>query len=223
MTKISSHGRMPDQHAARCRSAGRQAQPAPCSSASVGWTSTSLLTFRLNDDGRGDWIRTSDLHTPSVMRYQAALRPDLAAASRQGYPTRQGRKGSRVARRRRKGKAGKWVGRLLTLLLAVPALYLVAALIGSLMPVNRGWTEPAAGHDHLHRRQRHPRRHHHAGARPGARLDAADPEARLRRGRPERRAGSPSDRASSGSISTRRRGGTSRRAPSGPRWPAASA
>ncbi len=29
-------------------------------------------------DGRGDWIRTSDLHTPSVMRYQAALRPDLA-------------------------------------------------------------------------------------------------------------------------------------------------
>ena len=26
--------------------------------------------------GRGDWIRTSDLHTPSVMRYQAALRPD---------------------------------------------------------------------------------------------------------------------------------------------------
>jgi hypothetical protein len=39
--------------------------------------------------GRGDWIRTSDLHTPSVMRYQAALRPDLAGASRQGYPTRQ--------------------------------------------------------------------------------------------------------------------------------------
>jgi hypothetical protein len=28
-------------------------------------------------DGRGDWIRTSDPHTPSVMRYQAALRPDL--------------------------------------------------------------------------------------------------------------------------------------------------
>src|SRR6185503_3570680 len=42
------------------------------------------------ETGRGDWIRTSDLHTPSVMRYQAALRPDLAAASRQGYPTRQG-------------------------------------------------------------------------------------------------------------------------------------
>jgi uncharacterized protein (TIGR02117 family) len=50
-----------------------------------------------------------------------------------------------MARRRRKGKAGKWLGRLLTLLLAVPALYLTAALIGSLMPVNRGWTEPERG------------------------------------------------------------------------------
>ncbi len=50
-----------------------------------------------------------------------------------------------MARRRRKAKAGKWVGRLLTLLLIVPALYLIAALIGSLMPVNRGWTEPADG------------------------------------------------------------------------------
>jgi uncharacterized protein (TIGR02117 family) len=50
-----------------------------------------------------------------------------------------------VARRRRKVTAGKWVGRLLSALLAVPALYLVAALIGSLAPVNRGWTEPAEG------------------------------------------------------------------------------
>jgi uncharacterized protein (TIGR02117 family) len=50
-----------------------------------------------------------------------------------------------VARRRRKSKAGKWVGRLLTLLLAVPALYLVAALAGSLIPLNRGWTEPREG------------------------------------------------------------------------------
>jgi uncharacterized protein (TIGR02117 family) len=30
-------------------------------------------------------------------------------------------------------------------MLAVPALYLVAALIGSLVPVNRGWTEPDQG------------------------------------------------------------------------------
>jgi uncharacterized protein (TIGR02117 family) len=29
--------------------------------------------------------------------------------------------------------------------LAVPALYLMAALVGSLVPLNRGWTEPAQG------------------------------------------------------------------------------
>jgi len=50
-----------------------------------------------------------------------------------------------MARRRRKGKSGKWVGRLLTAALAVPALYLVAALIGSLIPVNRNWTEAGQG------------------------------------------------------------------------------
>ena len=50
-----------------------------------------------------------------------------------------------MARRRRKSKSGKWVGRLLTALLAVPALYLVAALIGSLFVVNNSWTEPADG------------------------------------------------------------------------------
>ena len=50
-----------------------------------------------------------------------------------------------MSRRRGKAKAGKWVGRGLTLLLAVPALYLVAALIGSLVPVNRGWSEPTQG------------------------------------------------------------------------------
>lgn len=50
-----------------------------------------------------------------------------------------------MARRRRKSKAGKWVGRLLSAFLALPALYLVAALAGSLVPVNRGWIEPADG------------------------------------------------------------------------------
>lgn len=50
-----------------------------------------------------------------------------------------------MARRRRKGKAGKWVGRVRTVLLAIPAIYLVAALIGSLVSVNRGWSEPARG------------------------------------------------------------------------------
>ena len=50
-----------------------------------------------------------------------------------------------MARRRRNGKAGKWLGRLLTAALALPALYLLAALVGSLAPANRGWSEPAAG------------------------------------------------------------------------------
>lgn len=50
-----------------------------------------------------------------------------------------------MAKRRRKAKSGKWVGRLLSLLLAIPAAYLVAALIGSLVPVNRGWSEPEQG------------------------------------------------------------------------------
>ena len=50
-----------------------------------------------------------------------------------------------MARRRQKGEVRKWVGRGLALLLAVPALYLVAALAGSLIPVNRGWTESAEG------------------------------------------------------------------------------
>jgi uncharacterized protein (TIGR02117 family) len=79
------------------------------------------------------------------MRYQAALRPDWLAHL--GSATHQGKRGGAngVARRRRKGKAGKWVGRALTLLLALPAFYLAAALIGSLVPVNRGWTEPAQG------------------------------------------------------------------------------
>jgi uncharacterized protein (TIGR02117 family) len=53
--------------------------------------------------------------------------------------------GLRVARRRRKGKSGKWLGRVAMAVLAIPALYLVAALIGSLIPVNRGWTEPQQG------------------------------------------------------------------------------
>ena len=50
-----------------------------------------------------------------------------------------------MARGRRKLRKGRLVGRLLSALLALPALYLVAALIGSLVPVNRGWTEPEQG------------------------------------------------------------------------------
>ena len=50
-----------------------------------------------------------------------------------------------MARRRRKSKSGKWVGRALTAILAVPALYLLAALGGSLLPVNRDWKEAEEG------------------------------------------------------------------------------
>src|SRR3954469_3161283 len=71
--------------------------------------------------------------------------PRLAGASRQPYQPRQGAAGVRMARRGREGRAGKWVGRAITALFAIPALYLVAALIGSLIPVNRGWTEPEQG------------------------------------------------------------------------------
>jgi uncharacterized protein (TIGR02117 family) len=50
-----------------------------------------------------------------------------------------------MARRTRKGKFGKWVARLISATLLLLALYLTAALIGSLIPVNRGWSEPAQG------------------------------------------------------------------------------
>lgn len=50
-----------------------------------------------------------------------------------------------MARRRRKSKGGKWAGRLLSALIALPALYLLAALVGSLLSVNRDWTEPHKG------------------------------------------------------------------------------
>jgi uncharacterized protein (TIGR02117 family) len=50
-----------------------------------------------------------------------------------------------VARRRRKTRAGKWLRRGIAALLALPAAYLLAALIGSLWPVNRGWSEPEQG------------------------------------------------------------------------------
>jgi hypothetical protein len=40
--------------------------------------------------GRDDRIRTCDPHTPSVMRYQAALRPDLEGAPTRNFAGRQG-------------------------------------------------------------------------------------------------------------------------------------
>ena len=37
---------------------------------------SAVLAGTLESTGRDERIRTSDPHTPSVMRYQAALRPD---------------------------------------------------------------------------------------------------------------------------------------------------
>ncbi len=48
-------------------------------------------------------------------------------------------------RYRRRGRKPTLVGRLLTAILAFPAAYLTAALIGSFVPVNRGWIEPGQG------------------------------------------------------------------------------
>ena len=48
-----------------------------------------------------------------------------------------------MARRRRKSWA--WPQRALLALAAIPAIYLFAALVGSLAAVNRGWTEPERG------------------------------------------------------------------------------
>src|SRR5256885_10205183 len=147
----------------------------------IGWLDIDgLLTFR-GKDGRGDWIRTSDLHTPSVMRYQAALRPDMAGASRQGHNSRQGANGSPSGAAKAKRQMGKvgWAG-------AQRAARLARVVFG-------GGADRLAGsgqsrlerdrprHDHLPRRQWSPCRHRHAGRRARPRLAPADPEARFRR------------------------------------------
>ena len=50
-----------------------------------------------------------------------------------------------MVRRRRKSRAGRIVGGFITALLAIPAAYLLAALIGSLIPVNSAWKETKSG------------------------------------------------------------------------------
>ena len=49
--------------------------------------------------------------------------------------------------RRRSRRRGRrtWLGRIGLALAALPLLYLLAALVGSLVPVNRGWDEPDEG------------------------------------------------------------------------------
>ena len=46
---------------------------------------------------------------------------------------------------RRKSRKNRIVRRLLLAIAVIPALYLLSALTGSLIPVNRGWTEPDEG------------------------------------------------------------------------------
>ena len=48
-----------------------------------------------------------------------------------------------MAKRRR--RSPRWPRRLLLALLCLPGGYLLAALVGSLVPVNRGWKEPERG------------------------------------------------------------------------------
>ena len=50
-----------------------------------------------------------------------------------------------MARRRRRSRRWGWRRWTLLAIGAVPALYLLAALAGSLIPVNRGWVEPDHG------------------------------------------------------------------------------
>ena len=47
--------------------------------------------------------------------------------------------------RRRRGRKVSWLRHFASVIAAVPIAYLLAALIGSLVPVNRGWTEPDEG------------------------------------------------------------------------------
>lgn len=46
---------------------------------------------------------------------------------------------------RRRRRKSSWLKRVALALATVPLLYLAAALVGSLVPVNRGWTEPDEG------------------------------------------------------------------------------
>ena len=47
--------------------------------------------------------------------------------------------------RRRRRKKPSWTRRIAMALLAIPTLYLLAALVGALIPVNRRWVEPDEG------------------------------------------------------------------------------
>ena len=82
------------------------------------------------------------------MRYQAALRPDYAVVfdgeAHLGRRMGEGKK-KRGRPRRRKANWQRVARRIFAAVLAIPALYLLAALVGSLVPLNRGWSEPGEG------------------------------------------------------------------------------
>ncbi len=52
---------------------------------------------------------------------------------------------------RRPARTSRWPRRIALAILAIPALYLLAALVGSLIPVNSDWEEPAGRNHHLPR------------------------------------------------------------------------
>src|SRR5438105_7990653 len=116
---------------------------AVCIINNVGWLVIRSANFPLRWSGRLDSNQRPP--HPQCDALPGCATPRLAGASRQGHHTRQDAAGGQVARRRRKSKPGKWVGRIVSAILALPALYLLAALIGSLVPLNGGWSEAAQG------------------------------------------------------------------------------
>ena len=133
-------------------------------------------------------IRTSDPHTPSVMRYQAALRPDLgvwgslvriqsprpASTGHLGVRTSQGK----MARGRwrgdgRKSRPGCRRASLLALARRSRRSIFFAALIGVADPGQPRLERAGRGRHHLSRQQWRPRRPRPAGRGAGPRLAAA--------------------------------------------------
>src|SRR5262245_30134713 len=121
----------------------RRRAPSASSTRWAGWTWSELNSLRKGWSGRLDSNQRPP--HPQCDALPGCATPRLAGASRQACQPRQARAGVQMQRRRRRTKAGKWVGRVISALLVIPALYLIAALIGSLIPVNRHWTEPEGG------------------------------------------------------------------------------
>ena len=48
-------------------------------------------------------------------------------------------------RNRRRSRKFRWPARIVMAILAIPAIYIFAALVGALVPVNSDWREPADG------------------------------------------------------------------------------